>query len=172
MKPLLDRLRNDGASWAQSLFSEAADRIAELEAENARLLDVVQMQPHTAYLEAVQRACDERMVALKHTAREAWARAEEAERQLADLRAQHESDKQRGHKYRDKLVSQLAEARAALEPFTKFDCEDFPDDMLLFEDTPNLTIGDIRRASAALQDRAPAEGEAAGSIPASSTTLP
>lgn len=38
-----------------------------------------------------------------------------AERQLAEARAQYQADKQRGHKYRDKLMSHLADARSRAE---------------------------------------------------------
>jgi transcription elongation GreA/GreB family factor len=62
------------------------DQIKALEAENTRLLDIVQREPAACYLEAVQRACDERLTHLKHAEREARARAEKAERQLARAR--------------------------------------------------------------------------------------
>lgn len=60
-----------------------SDGLKALEAENARLLDLVQKEPATAYLEAVQRATDERLTYLKHAERKARARADRAEHQLA-----------------------------------------------------------------------------------------
>jgi hypothetical protein len=59
------------------------DRIKALEAENARLLEIVQKGPSMAYLEATQRALVERSDYMKHAERNARARAEKAERQLA-----------------------------------------------------------------------------------------
>lgn len=66
-KPLLDRLRKDGDSWAQPLFNEAADRIDELERRLAKEEDG-------------HKRCFE--LSLFHQ-----ERAEEAERQLAEMRA-------------------------------------------------------------------------------------
>lgn len=68
------------------MMDEQQQRIAELEAEVARLLDIVQRGPATAFLEAAQRCADERLTYLKHAEREAQARADEAERQLAEAR--------------------------------------------------------------------------------------
>lgn len=65
-------------------------RITELEAEVARLQGIVGQQPHTAYLEAVQRACDERMTSLKHEARAWQTRAEADERQIAEARIEND----------------------------------------------------------------------------------
>lgn len=42
----------------------------------------------------------------------------ELERQLAEAQARYEADKQRGHKYRDKLMSQLAEANGRVAALT------------------------------------------------------
>jgi hypothetical protein len=123
---------------------KAEARIAELEAEVARLLDIVLKEPHTAYLEAVQRSCDERMVALKHAERAARARADEAERQLAEARA------------------------GALEEAARI-CDSYDEEMTA---RAAEEIRSLSPPSAALQDRAPAEGEVDSSILSSSTISP
>lgn len=71
-----------------SVLTAYTDRIAALEMEIARLRAVASAAPHTAFLEAVQRACDERLTQQKHQIRALEARADEAERQLAEARAE------------------------------------------------------------------------------------
>jgi hypothetical protein len=72
-------------------ISELERQLAEAQAEIERLQDIVGREPHSAYLEAVQRACDERLVTLKHEKRGAEARAEAAERTRDELREQLEA---------------------------------------------------------------------------------
>lgn len=62
------------------------DRIKALEAENDRLLEIVQRGPSMAYLEAAQRAIIDRSDHLKHAERKARARADKTEGQLARAR--------------------------------------------------------------------------------------
>jgi hypothetical protein len=112
-------------------------RIAELEAENARLLDIVQRGPATAYLEATQRAIVERSDYLKHSERAARAALDEA--QAIALHS-------------------IEVAAPGLKPPIR--------------EAIARNIALRIRARAALQDRAPAEGEVDSSILSSSTTLP
>lgn len=72
--PLLHRLRDDGDSWAQPLFNEAADRIEELERQLA------DANAHVAALTAA-------LTTRRSACNEASERADEAERQLKELRA-------------------------------------------------------------------------------------
>lgn len=82
-EPTMDELKRELAEARADLTtrrsacdeeSERADRaereLAEGLAERDRLINAVQATPHTAYLEAVQRACDERMSQQKHQIRE------------------------------------------------------------------------------------------------------
>jgi chromosome segregation ATPase len=60
-------------------------RVTRLEAEVARMQAVIDKNHSALFLEAIQRACDERMVDLKMELRDQRARAERAEAALADL---------------------------------------------------------------------------------------
>lgn len=92
-EPTMDELKRELAEARADLTtrrsacdeeSERADRaereLAEGLAERDRLINAVQATPHTAYLEAVQRACDERMSQQKHQIRK-------LEHQLAVMQA-------------------------------------------------------------------------------------
>lgn len=112
----LARLELNGAFDApkeRERAESAEARIKALEEDNARLLAVAQKEPHTAYLESVQRACDERMVALKHAEREATVRAEEAERQLAEALRIQGQECERADKFEDEVNTVREQLSAA-----------------------------------------------------------
>lgn len=60
-------------------------RVKELEAEIERLQEIISKEPHTAYLEAVQRACDERLQQYKHEIRDLTARVKELEAEIEEV---------------------------------------------------------------------------------------
>ena len=51
---------------------------------------------------------------------------------------------------RDAARAEVAELLAALKPFAAIRTHDLPDDMLLFDDELDATVGDVRRAVAIL----------------------
>lgn len=141
---------------------KAAERqLADMNEEIARLLGVAQKEPHTAYLEAVQRACDDRMSEQKHRIRELEGAAQADDRYISWLDQLVEDYRAGWVKAEDELAALRNRHAVAEDQLTAANEKigALVEDKTVLTECNEAAERQLAELRAALQDRTPEKGE-------------